>query len=61
VVGGSQNQLREERDYLKKTLNFLKSEIDFKIIALSEQKSDLKTLRKDMWENTVHFLLILPG
>jgi DNA helicase-2/ATP-dependent DNA helicase PcrA len=55
VVGGSQNQLREERDYLKKTLNFLKSEIDFKIIALSEQKSDLKTLRKDMWENTVHF------
>jgi DNA helicase-2/ATP-dependent DNA helicase PcrA len=55
TVGSYQQQLREERDYLEKTLIFLKNEIDIKIKALSEQKSDLKSLRKDMWENTVHF------
>lgn len=55
MVGSYQRQLQEERDYLEKTLTFLKNEIDIKIKALSEQKSDLKALRKDMWENTVHF------
>lgn len=54
-MGDNLRQLQEERDYLEKTLNFLKLEIDIKIKALSEQKSDLKALRKDMWENTVHF------
>ncbi|MDD4334696.1 MAG: AAA family ATPase [Desulfotomaculaceae bacterium] len=50
-----QIQLREEQDNLAKTLSFLRKEIENMLGALSRQKSDLVSLRKDMWENTVHF------
>ncbi|MFX4262292.1 HelD family protein [Pelotomaculum propionicicum] len=54
-MGEYQEQLREERNYLEKTLSFLKNEIENMIGSLSQQKSGLTALRKDMWENTVHF------
>ncbi|MDD2553470.1 MAG: AAA family ATPase [Desulfotomaculaceae bacterium] len=50
-----QIQLQEEQDNLEKTLSFLRQEIENMLDALSRQKSDLISLRKDMWENTVHF------
>lgn len=54
-MGDYQEQLREERDYLEKTLSFLKKEIESMLGSVSQQKSGLTALRKDMWENTVHF------
>lgn len=54
-MGDYQKQLREERDYLEKTLSFLKKEIESMLGSVSRQKSGLTALRKDMWENTVHF------
>lgn len=54
-MGDYQEQLREERDYLEKTLSFLKKEIESMLSSVSQQKSGLTALRKDMWENTVHF------
>lgn len=54
-MGDYQSQLQEERDNLEKTLSFLRNEIETMIGSLSQQKSDLTALRKDMWENTVHF------
>lgn len=54
-MGDYQRQLGEERDNLEKTLSFLRNEIETMIGTLSRQKSGLTALRKDMWENTVHF------
>jgi DNA helicase-2/ATP-dependent DNA helicase PcrA len=47
--------LQEETDYLEQTLAIIKCELDMENAAVMEQKSKLLALRKDMWENTVHF------
>lgn len=46
---------QEELEYLNKTLDLLKKEIDKQSKLLSKRKSILKTSRKDMWDNSVHF------
>ncbi len=47
--------LKEEKKYLKDTLNFIKNEIENKMETLSHRKNELLESRKEMWENTVHF------
>lgn len=46
---------REENEYLKKTVDFLKSEIERGDEVLLNRKRKLISSRKEMWEDSVHF------
>lgn len=50
-----QQNLREEMAYLEQTLAVITRELGMETAALTDKKSKLIALRKDMWENTVHF------
>lgn len=50
-----EQNLKDEQEYLEFVLSFLKFEINKGIELLLIKKSELVDLRKDMWENTVHF------
>ncbi|MBB6214408.1 DNA helicase-2/ATP-dependent DNA helicase PcrA [Anaerosolibacter carboniphilus] len=50
-----QQNLQEEQQYLSRTLDFIGHELDREIRTLQNRKDDLLSLRKEMWENTVHF------
>lgn len=50
-----QQNLQEEKDYLEKTVTFIRSELETGAEELSDRKRNLIASRKDMWENTVHF------
>lgn len=50
-----EQDMGEERDYLDKTLAFIKRELDVETGALDDRRHALIASRKDMWENTVHF------
>ncbi len=50
-----QQNLGEEKAYLKSTIDLIKREIATNTKALSEKKTKLIEARRDMWENTVHF------
>lgn len=47
--------LKEEEKYLDKTLDFIKKDMKSKVGLLSDRKNELLDIRKEMWENTVHF------
>jgi len=49
------HKLREETEYLEKTLAFIRNQLENEIGLLPDLKKKLIELRKDMWENTVHF------
>lgn len=49
------HKLREETEYLEKTLAFIRNQLEKEIGSLPDLKKKLIDLRKDMWENTVHF------
>lgn len=50
-----QQNLQEEKIYLKKTLAVIQKELETESEKLSHRKRNLIESRKDMWENTVHF------
>ncbi|MDA8442965.1 MAG: AAA family ATPase [Peptococcaceae bacterium] len=50
------SNLHEETNYLNTTVNFIKSELVTLTSTLAEQKTKLIEFRRDMWENTVHFV-----
>lgn len=47
--------LKEEMEYLDKTLNVIKCELEKERKILSERKGRLLQTGKEMWEDTVHF------
>ncbi len=49
------HKLREETEYLEKTLAYIRKQLEKEIGSLPDMKKKLIDLRKDMWENTVHF------
>lgn len=54
-MGSYEQTLREEKAYLKKTVDFIVGELEAKTSDLSDKKKKLISARRDMWENTVHF------
>ena len=50
-----QRNLEEEQQRLWSTLSFIRSELEKDISTLANRKDDLLKLRREMWENTVHF------
>ncbi|KJS16947.1 MAG: ATP-dependent DNA helicase [Peptococcaceae bacterium BRH_c4b] len=50
-----QQNLQEEIIYLEQTLAVIRKELDLEAASVTDKKSRLIALRKDMWENTVHF------
>lgn len=50
-----QESLQEENKYLYNTSSFIQKELDKEIDALARRKEELLEVRKEMWENTVHF------
>jgi len=48
-------ELREETEYLDNTLAFLEKQLENEINSLPGARQKLINLRKDMWENTVHY------
>ncbi|HBV97608.1 MAG: ATP-dependent DNA helicase [Peptococcaceae bacterium BICA1-7] len=54
-MGSYQQNHREESDYLERVTSFIKSELDRKTTELVERKGRLVDIRRDMYENTVHF------
>lgn len=50
-----QQNMREEIEYLDKTLSIVRKQLENELGVLPEAKVKLIALRKDMWENTVHF------
>lgn len=47
--------LKEEETYLGSSLGFIRSELDRELHKLSDRRGELVKIRKEMWENTVHF------
>lgn len=50
-----QENLHEEKEYLARTLEIVRRELEQELTLLSERKGDLLKMRKEMWDNTVHF------
>ncbi|WP_330389291.1 HelD family protein [Geosporobacter ferrireducens] len=50
-----EENLEREKEYLKKTLAFIRGELDREAEKLTDKKNELLALRKEMYENTVHF------
>ncbi len=49
-----QRDMKEEKIYLEKTLNFIKKALDSEIEKSYDKRDRLIASRKDMWENTSH-------
>lgn len=45
----------EEQEYLEKIIQHIKKELGKELVLLEGRKIELIKLRKEMWENTVHF------
>lgn len=45
----------EEQEYLVNTIQHISQELDKELVVLEGRKAELIKLRKEMWENTVHF------
>ena len=54
-MDGYQENLKTEKEYLNKTLAFIRNELDQETERLTGRKGELLALRKEMYENTVHF------
>lgn len=54
LMDNFQQNLQEEKSYLKKTVNLIRRELKTKAEYLSASKRELIAARKDMWENTAH-------
>ncbi|MEW6183297.1 MAG: UvrD-helicase domain-containing protein [Bacillota bacterium] len=54
-MGDFHENMRVETAYLDKTLAVIRREVEMEAAALAERKSELIALRKEMYENTVHF------